>query len=267
MYSDFSANPMVADADYSPTDDSFYSQNPFDQADPIGLYTIPPNQSLGIFPAYAYFEQPHPSVEYPAGWDCYLTNYSTQPLDEYGQSCASSFDTVSTFDLDMPSASNTRLYSASPLRSDSITALLSPPRSPPLPLREISKEATSPDEESAPRQARPKRGRPRLDRNLSGAKPVPSTNASSSKQHQRAPRQPHKQVERKYREGLNSNLVRLRRAVPTLSQSEEDAVIGWPAPSKAMILSCAVEYIAKIELERDGLRERNELLGGTMWRN
>jgi len=266
MYSDFSANPMVADAGYSPTDDSFYCQNSFDQAYPIGLYTAPPDQSLGTFPTYAYFEQPHPSVEYPAGWDYCLANYSTQPLDEYGQSCASSFDTVSTFNLDMPSGSNTRLYSASPLSSDSITALVSPPQSPPLPVREISKEATSLNEESAPRQARRKRGRPRLDRNLSGAKPVPSTNASSSKQHQRAPRQPHNQVERKYREGLNSDLGRLRRAVPTLSQSE-GAVIGWSEPSKAMVLSCAVEYIAKIELERDGLRERNELLGGTMWRN
>jgi hypothetical protein len=61
-------------------------------------------------------------------------------------------------------------------------------------------------------------------------------------------------------------MERLRRAVPTLSQSEEGAVIGWPKASKAMVLSCAVEYIAKIELERDGLREGNELLGGTLWR-
>jgi hypothetical protein len=32
-----------------------------------------------------------------------------------------------------------------------------------------------------------------------------------------------------------------------------------------MVLSCAVKYIAKIELERDRLREGNELLGGTLW--
>jgi hypothetical protein len=209
---------MVADADYSPIDDSFYWQNSFDQAYPIGLYTTTPDQSLET-------------------------------------------------DLEMPSASNTRLYSASPLSSDGITALISPPLSPPLPECETSNEATLPDEESAPREARRKRSRPRLNRNLSSAKPVPSTNASSSKQHQRTPRQPHFQVERRYREKLNSDLERLRRAVPTLSQSEEDAVIGWPKPSKAMVLSCAVEYIAKIELERDGLRERNEHLGGTLWRN
>jgi hypothetical protein len=77
---------------------------------------------------------------------------------------------------------------------------------------------------------------------------------------------PHVQVERKYREGLNSDLERLRRAVPTLLQSGEGAVMGQPKPSKAMVLSCAVAYIAKIEHERDGLREGNEQLGGSMWR-
>jgi hypothetical protein len=267
MYSDFSVNPLVADADYSPIDDSFYWQNSSDQACPIGLYTTPPDQLLGIFPDYAYPEQPHLSVEYPASWDCHLANYPAQPLGEFRKSCASIFNSVSTFNLDMPTASNTGLYSASPLSSDGITALISPPLSPPLPECEISEEATLPDEESAPEQTRRKRGRPRLNRNLSSAKPVPSTDAFSLKQRQRAPRQPHFQVERKYREGLNSDLGRLRRAVPTLSQSGEDAVIGRPKPSKAMVLSCAVEYIAKIELERDGLRERNEHLGGTLWRN
>ncbi|KAI4921603.1 hypothetical protein J4E90_000029 [Alternaria incomplexa] len=267
MYSDFSAKPVAADADYSPIDDSCYWQDSFDQAYPIGLYIALPDQSLENFLNSAYSEQSHPSVEYPAGWDYCLANYPRQPLDEFGQGCASSFDAVSTFDLDMPSASNAGLYSASPLSTDSITALASPSLSCSISERKTSSEATSPDKESAPRQARRKRGRPTLNRNLPGAKPGPSINTFSSKQSHGAPRQPHNQVERKYRQGLNSDLGRLRRAVPTLSQSEEGAVIGRPKPSKAMVLSCAVEYIAKIELERDRLREGNELLGGTMWRN
>lgn len=267
MYSDYFTKSMVADADYYPVDDSSYCQNSFDQPYPIGLYTTPPEQLLETFRNYAYLEQPRPSVGYPVGWDYCIAKYPAQPLDEFGQSCASSFDAVSTFDLDMPTASNTRLNFTSPLSSDSIIALVSTPLSSPLFECEVSKEATPPDEESAPRQARRKRGRPRLKRDLSGTKPVLSTNKFSSEQRQRAPRQPHNQVERKYREGLNSDLERLRRAVPTLSQSEEDAVIRGLKPSKAMVLSCAVAYIAKIELERDGLREGNELLGGTMWRN
>ncbi|OAK99677.1 hypothetical protein IQ06DRAFT_294112 [Phaeosphaeriaceae sp. SRC1lsM3a] len=247
MYSDYFAYPMVADAGYSPIDDLFYCQNLFDQAYPIGL-------------------QRHPSIEHPAGWEYCPVNYPTQPLYQYGQSCASSFETVPTFDLDMPSASNTGLYSASPLSSDS-SQPLHPPLSTPLSECNTSKEATSSNEESAPRKAQRKRGRARLHRNLPGAKLVPSINACSLGQHQRAPRQPHRQVERKYRDNLNSDLERLRRAVPTLCQSEEGSAIGRPRPSKAMVLSCAIDYIAKIELERDGLQEGNKLLGGTMWRS
>jgi hypothetical protein len=264
MYSGFSANPMVTDADYSPINDHFDWQNSFDQAYSNGLYTTPPDQSLGAFLDYADFEWPEPSVKYCAGWDYCLADYTTQPLGEFGQSCATIFDTVSAFNLDTPTAPNTRLYSSSPPSSEGITALASPTLSPPLPECEIAREATSPDKDLAPQQARRKRGRPRINRNLSGASSVPSTNIQSLKQRQYEPRQPHNQVERKYREGLNSDLERLRRAVPTLSQSEDSAVIGRLKPSKAMVLSCAIEYIAKVELERDRLREEYELLCGTV---
>lgn len=67
-------------------------------------------------------------------------------------------------------------------------------------------------------------------------------------------------MERKYREGLNLELERLRKAVPTLPQSDEGGVMGQPKPSKAMVLSSAIEYIRKIEKERDDLREENDRL-------
>jgi hypothetical protein len=267
MYPNLSADRMVADADFSPTKDYFDWQNPFDQAHSDGLYTIPPDHSLEVFVDYAYFELPETSVKYSTGLDYCLADYPIPPPGESEQSCASILDTVSAFNLDTPTTPNTGLYSALPTSREGITALVSPPLPPPLPACEITKEATSLDEDLAPQQARRKRGRPRLDRNLLGAKSIPSSNIQSPKQRQREPRQPHNQVERKYREGLNSDLERLRRAIPTLSQSEDDAIIGRPKPSKAMVLSCAVEYIAKIESERDGLRKGNEVLGGTLWRN
>jgi hypothetical protein len=71
---------------------------------------------------------------------------------------------------------------------------------------------------------------------------------------------PHNQVERKYREGLNSELERLRRAVPTLPHSEDGGIMGQPKPSKAMVLSSAIDYIRSIEKERDALRAENETL-------
>ena len=36
--------------------------------------------------------------------------------------------------------------------------------------------------------------------------------------------------------------------------------MGQPKPSKAMVLSSAIEYIRKIEKERDALKEENERL-------
>jgi len=83
-------------------------------------------------------------------------------------------------------------------------------------------------------------GRPRFNRT-----PILST----------TPRQttclPHKQVERKYREGLNLSFERLRRAVPTLPRSVDSDVMGSAKPSKGMVLAAAIEYIKRIEMERD----------------
>ncbi|KAH8733242.1 hypothetical protein GQ44DRAFT_766295 [Phaeosphaeriaceae sp. PMI808] len=64
-------------------------------------------------------------------------------------------------------------------------------------------------------------------------------------------RLPHKQVEREYREGLNMELERLRRSVPTLPQSNRTNVIGSTRPSKPRVLSAAIAYIKQIERERD----------------
>lgn len=36
--------------------------------------------------------------------------------------------------------------------------------------------------------------------------------------------------------------------------------MGQPKPSKAMVLSSAIEYIRRIEKERDALKEENERL-------
>jgi hypothetical protein len=88
-----------------------------------------------------------------------------------------------------------------------------------------------------------------------------TTSASAITKVQRSKRLPHNQVERKYREGLNSELERLRRAVPMLRGSgDATEAIGQPKPSKAMVLSSAIDYIHRIETERDALLEENERL-------
>ncbi|KAF1993494.1 hypothetical protein P154DRAFT_527265 [Amniculicola lignicola CBS 123094] len=120
-------------------------------------------------------------------------------------------------------------------------------------------EPTFPIDEPAQICPPRKRGRPRMGRKLSSTPSVPSV-SSSCKPQLRAMRQPHNQVERKYREGLNSDLERLRRAVPMLIQSNECMLIGQPKPSKAMVLAGAIEYIKDIERERDELREELGIL-------
>jgi hypothetical protein len=94
-----------------------------------------------------------------------------------------------------------------------------------------------------------KRGRPRGSRR--------SSISSSSK------RVPHNQVERKYRDGLNAEMERLRLIIPTVAHWDSNSYTlseggGKPKATKAMVLSCAVDYICELELECDRLRRENE---------
>jgi hypothetical protein len=70
----------------------------------------------------------------------------------------------------------------------------------------------------------------------------------------------HNDVERKYREGLDAELERLRCAVPTLPQFQDGTTLGQTRPSKAMVLTGAIDYIQKVERERDAARKKLEEL-------
>jgi hypothetical protein len=80
-------------------------------------------------------------------------------------------------------------------------------------------------------------------------------------------RLPHNQVERKYRESLNTQLESLRRVVPSLQQGQrgfdgadiED--LPTPSkPSKAVILASATAYIKQMEKEKKAAADENQLL-------
>lgn len=45
-----------------------------------------------------------------------------------------------------------------------------------------------------------------------------------------------------------------------MTQSDEAGAMGQPKPSKAMVLASAIEYIQKLEAERDALKLDNERL-------
>jgi hypothetical protein len=80
-------------------------------------------------------------------------------------------------------------------------------------------------------------------------------------------RLPHNQVERKYRESLNTQLESLRRVVPSLQQNQrgcdgadmED--LPTPSkPSKAVILASATAYIKQMEKDKKAVVDENALL-------
>lgn len=84
-------------------------------------------------------------------------------------------------------------------------------------------------------------------------------------------RLPHNQVERKYREGINSQLEALRQSLPSLrrfpsgvnSEGREEAHKNGPPlarPSKATILATATAYIKQIEAEKHRLADENRML-------
>jgi hypothetical protein len=127
----------------------------------------------------------------------------------------------------------------------------------------------------APKRVQRKRGRPRLNRsgtddcptntninnnNINNNNANNSADSTATTKSRATRRLPHNQVERKYREGLNSELERLRRAVPTLPQREGGDLNSPPKPSKATVLASAIDYIKFIEAERERLTEENKQL-------
>lgn len=108
---------------------------------------------------------------------------------------------------------------------------------------------------------KPKRGRPRLPRNephVCDDFPCKHVIEGSGSR-----RVPHNQVEQKYRNGLNAELERLRETVAVApSRAFAHLSSSTAKPSKAMVLTSAIDYIKSIEAERDQLAEENQVLRG-----
>jgi len=129
----------------------------------------------------------------------------------------------------------------------------SPTTSSPVPVSSIQ---PAPEDSTTVKPPPRKRGRPRLNRPAS--EPTASNTGSKGA---RTQCMPHTEVERKYREKLNAELERLRRAVPMLPQCDS-ADMGAVKPSKSMILAVAIDYIKELEKQRDAAIEEVERLGG-----
>jgi hypothetical protein len=108
-----------------------------------------------------------------------------------------------------------------------------------------------------------KRGRPQASarKRSSGSSEIYDSHDSPTSKVRRTP---HNQVERKYREGLNTEMERLRLAIPATARWEDgsgpSSSNGSSRPSKAMVLACAIDYIKDIERQRDLLLHENSIL-------
>lgn len=218
---------------------------------------LPPRlPSTGMPPTMNPQQSFAPNFEHPAfnQFEQYQGNFSMHPTPPQGgdPDCFSPATTTMT----MPEASHSSSHSGGTPQQ-----AVSPSMSPHMLKRESPSSPASASESSTPKRPTRKRGRPKLDRrNTDDSQAAAAISSPTLKSQQRSRRQPHNQVERKYREGLNSELERLRRAVPSLRQSDEVGAIGQPRPSKAMILASAIEYIQTVEQERDALKQEVEAL-------
>lgn len=103
-----------------------------------------------------------------------------------------------------------------------------------------------------------KRGRPRLPA------PTEAPIHHSTSRISRSQCVPHTEVERKYREKLNTELDRLRRAVPCLLQNDAANSVGAAKISKSVVLAVAIDYIKELERQRDMAVDEVKRLGGEM---
>lgn len=260
MEVDLSVKTTVMDIDYSPYCKSLSLQDLSDQAYIPDWYTILPESYLDTS-NNIFLNDTSPGCSIPSNDFLFSLNYpsalqSALPTGHLEQNAASNAAKFSVLDPDVPVTPVTTVSSAySPGGEDALAHL---------PLSPSSLKCEDPDNSSSPGdELTPKRryGHPSVQCRMSD-----SSNTPSPKRQRRGSCVPHHQVERKYRDGLNSVLEKLRRVVPSLSQGDESIAIGRPKPTKAMVLSCAIEYIKKIELEKDELREGNERLSGQIRR-
>lgn len=281
----YTGYPIGSNPDYSPAQEMLSYPDQLGSTYIPDNYTTSPGFSLESFFDQAAFPSADGSTIFPKDQGQYATfpssgapttndiagnktsSYSTSrhpsdaaPLGKLEQfSFGFSFDALSTEPFERACFSpNTHISSRTPSLCGDASEKTSSPSSLTLSPCNLKRESpSSPDsaseEQSTPPRPQRKRGRPRLDRNE-------TISSTSSPKGPKTGRLPHNQVERKYREGLNAELERLRRAVPTLTQSDEAGAMGQPKPSKAMVLASAIEYIQKLEAERDALKLDNERL-------
>jgi hypothetical protein len=127
------------------------------------------------------------------------------------------------------------------------------------------KEEEAETEEVLPRTRQKKRSNKRASSEESST-PSPVAASATAKLSRR---QPHNEIEKKYRESINTHLEALKNSVPAFQQTPSQCIQGKgdiedlaaaPKPSKSIILASAVAHIKKIEREKKQFEQERNLL-------
>lgn len=251
--------PTETNIDYSPSNDSYTEQSveayfayasTTQLGDPLSMFSDSFVDQLVTSSEFTTgFESESGAVSkatLPAGASANVHSYWVPLFDP------ATFGHLKSFKASCGSVSPPKNSSTPSLCSDGLqTCRPSSPNGSPCSAKGESPSRTSPEVKPGPKHPRRKRGQPRLDR-------MPDKVSSASTGCQHTARIQHNKFERKYRAGLNAELERLRRAVPMVLQSGDDIVMGQRKQSKAMVLASAINYIKKIEQERDVLQNEND---------
>jgi hypothetical protein len=270
---DFSSLPAyVANTQYSPNSDAFPSPDPLDTyfSEP---YATSPDCAFGEYydNSNSYYYRTTQSLEIAPSWRPFAPENSTgtlPPVSKSNGAVNASINAWSDLSFNYTGGYNEAFTDPSPL---SMSSRYSSPASSRDSVKRENPSSNSiqlsrgrlsppssnfqhPEDQKSPHR---KRGRPRLYRPASGGSTTTPINKAS-----RSQCMPHTEVERKYREKLNTELERLRRAVPILPQSDATDATSAAKPSKSMVLAVAIDYIKELERQRDTAVEEVERLGG-----
>lgn len=177
-------------------------------------------------------------------------------LDPFTASDTSSLPSRSSWDSSFTLSPQSTLFdpSATPLSPPSSLSTASPFPSP------VLKTESSPEPVEQYRQPPPPPpAAARVPKRKKATSPTPRAGSKSAKSGPRE-RIPHNEVERKYREGLNQGMERLRRVLPNLPQANDRYSFDAAKVSKLVVLASAVDYLQDVEGRLARLQDENQRL-------
>jgi hypothetical protein len=236
-------------AGWEPTPESKRSRPENDKDSKSACWTSP------LCPAFGK-PGPHPNPSNCEG-GCAANMFDDHSMDQWFENLSKSKDGAGLLETPISSSMvDTLDASAALLGSDSKNDLIS-----------VKEEELMEEVPLRPRQKGRSNKRASSEESMTTSPdPVPTKATSAGKPSRR---QPHNEIEKKYRESINTHLEALKNSLPAFQQSKTQCLQGkgdiedlaaTPKPSKSIILASAVAHIKKIEKEKRQFEQERNML-------